>query len=65
MNGSIFTSGEVAAEIGLSRAQFLYRVERGDLPAPTHAVPGRRLFTGEDLERIKRAMAAREAKEKQ
>jgi len=63
MNAMFFTSGEVADAIGLPRSQFLYRVERGDLPAPSHAVPGRRLFTAEDVEQIKRLLKAREVAE--
>jgi hypothetical protein len=59
-----FSSGEVATAVGLSRWKFLYRVERGDLPGPTHTVAGRRLFSAEDVEQIKQAMKAREAKER-
>ena len=64
MNNQFLTSGEVADAIGLPRSRFLYLVEHGDLPGPTHAVPGRRLFTSEDMEHIKRVLTSREAKEK-
>ena len=58
----LFSSGEVADAVGLSRWKFLYHVERGDLPGPTHTIAGRRLFTTEDVENIKRAWAAHRAK---
>ncbi len=64
MNCQFFTSGEVADNVGLPRAKFLYLVERGDLPAPSHAVPGRRLFTAEEVENIRRIVEARQATEK-
>ena len=42
MNGTdFFSSGEVADTVGLSRWKFLYHVERGDLPGPTHTIAGR------------------------
>ncbi len=63
MNNQFFTSGEVADTVGLSRSRFLYLLEAGVLPGPTHAVPGRRLFTNEDVEQIKRVLKAREATE--
>jgi DNA-binding transcriptional MerR regulator len=63
MDVPLLTSGQVADAIGLSRSRFLYLVEHGDLPAPSHAVPGRRLFTNDDLENIKRVVAARQAEE--
>jgi predicted DNA-binding transcriptional regulator AlpA len=65
MNHQFLTSGEVADAVGLSRSRFLYLLEAGDVPGPTHTVPGRRLFTSEDVDRIKRAMAARQAKEEE
>ena len=64
MNGTdFFSSGEVADTVGLSRWKFLYHVERGDLPGPTHTVAGRRLFTAADVENVKRAWAAHRAKD--
>ena len=55
----LFTSGGVAAEAGVPRWQFLYLLERGEIPGPSLEVPGRRLFTQEDVARIKQALAAR------
>jgi DNA-binding transcriptional MerR regulator len=64
MNGTeFFSSGEVADTVGISRWKFLYHVERGDLPGPTHTVAGRRLFTAEDIEQIRQAWQARKAQE--
>jgi hypothetical protein len=65
MTCQFLTSGEIADAVGLPRSRFLYLVEHGDLPGPTHAVPGRRLFTVEDLEHIKRVLTSRQAKEKE
>lgn len=64
MNGTdFFSSGEVADALGLSRWKFLYHVDRGDLPGASLTVSGRRLFSSEQVENIKRAWAARQAKE--
>ena len=65
MNCQFLTSGEVADAVGLPRSRFLYLVEHGDLPGPTHAVPGRRLFTADNVECIKRVLKSREAKAKE
>ena len=65
MNKQFFASGEVADEVGLSRWKFLYHVERGDLPGPTHTIAGRRLFTNQDIDNIKRAWANYQAKEEE
>jgi DNA-binding transcriptional MerR regulator len=59
MQNELLTSGEVAALVGLSRAHLLYLVERGDVPEPTYVVPGRRLFTANDVESIKRCLRKR------
>jgi hypothetical protein len=37
----------------------LYLIERGELPGPSHTVPGRRLFTPEDEQRIHAALEAK------
>ena len=63
MNGQFYTSGEIADVVGLPRSRFLYLIERGTLPAPSHAVPGRRLFTANDLAHIQRALASRNSTE--
>jgi DNA-binding transcriptional MerR regulator len=51
------TIGAVATELGLPRWQLAYRIERGDLPGPSAQVPGRRLFSAADIERLRAALA--------
>ena len=46
------TSGAVAKRLQISRAQLLYLIEKGDLPEPSSQVPGRRLFTEENIKEI-------------
>jgi DNA-binding transcriptional MerR regulator len=53
------TIGPVAAELGIPRWRLAYLIERGDLPAPSAQVPGRRLFTDEDVERLRDALSRR------
>ena len=55
-----FTTGEVAARLGMPRWKLAYLVERGALPGPHVQVPGRRLFTPEDVDRIRRELAKRD-----
>ena len=57
----LFSSGDVARRVDLPRWRLLYLVERGDLPGPTFAVPGRRLFTERDIQMIAEALAQRRA----
>ena len=59
MSKPLLASGEVAAEVGLPRWQLLYLIERGTLPGPSYEVPGRRLFTPDDIERLKGAIKKR------
>ena len=58
-----YTSGEIAETVGIPRSRFLYLVESGNLPAPSHAVPGRRLFTAGDLARIQQVLRSREGRD--
>jgi DNA-binding transcriptional MerR regulator len=51
------TIGTVAIEVGVPRWKLAYYVERGMVPGPSLQVPGRRLFTMEDVERIREALA--------
>jgi hypothetical protein len=55
------TLGPVAARVGMPRWQLAYLIERGDVPGPSLQVPGRRLFTEADVERIVQALAKRRA----
>jgi DNA-binding transcriptional MerR regulator len=53
------TIGPVATEVGIPRWRLAYFIERGDVPGPSAQVPGRRLFSDEDVARIRRALAER------
>jgi hypothetical protein len=53
------TIGAVADLLTMPRWRLAYLVERGDLPGPSLQVPGRRLFTDEDVEKIRAALATR------
>ena len=55
---ALFTSGTVARQLDLPRWQLLYLIERGQLPGPTFEVPGRKLFTEQDVEQIRKSLAA-------
>ena len=53
------TIGAVAEELEMPRWRLAYLIERGDVPGPSLKIPGRRLFTEKDVERIRRALSAR------
>jgi len=53
------TIGAVAAELGVPRWRLAYLIERGDVPGPSLHVPGRRLFTEADVEKIRLALVKR------
>ena len=55
----LHTSGAVSDRVRLARWRLLYLIERGVLPAPTFQVPGRRLFTDDDIRRIEAVLATR------
>jgi hypothetical protein len=59
MMKNLFTSGEAASQVGEPRWRLLYLIEKGVLPGPSLQVPGRRLFTTEDIEKIARALGKR------
>jgi DNA-binding transcriptional MerR regulator len=52
--------GAVAARLGIPRWRLAYLIERGDVPGPSFQVPGRRLFSEEDIERIIQALEAKQ-----
>jgi len=58
--GPYRTIGAVADDLKIARWRLAYLIERGEVPDATVHVPGRRLFTAEDVERIRRALAKRE-----
>jgi hypothetical protein len=49
----------VSNRLRIARSRLLYLIERGVLPGPTFQVPGRRLFTNEDIQRIEAVMQSR------
>jgi hypothetical protein len=51
------TIGTVAIRLGIPRWRLAYLIERGTLPGPSLQVPGRRLFSEADVERIQQAIA--------
>jgi hypothetical protein len=53
------TLGTVAVRLAVPRWKLAYLIERGDVPGPSLQVPGRRLFTDEDVARISAALALR------
>jgi hypothetical protein len=55
----VFTSGQVAEQVNMPRWRFLYLIEKELLPGPSFQVPGRRLFTGEDVAAIALALENR------
>jgi len=59
MTGPLYTSGDVAPRVGLTRAQLLYLLESEQIPGPSLTVRGRRLFTSDDVDRIARVLAER------
>jgi DNA-binding transcriptional MerR regulator len=54
-----FTIGTVAIEVGVPRWKLADYVERGMVPGPSLQVPGRRLFTEDDISRIREALTLR------
>ena len=49
----MFTTGEVAGRLGVPRWRLQYLVERGVVPGPSQQVPGRRLFSEEDVTNLR------------
>jgi DNA-binding transcriptional MerR regulator len=60
MQGETYqTIGGVATELGIPRWRLAYLIERGTLPDASVRVPGRRLFSEDDVARIRGALAER------
>jgi DNA-binding transcriptional MerR regulator len=53
------TLGIVAERLSVPRWKLAYLIERGDVPGPSLQVPGRRLFSDQDVTRICEALALR------
>lgn len=60
MEDQLYTSGEVAAQLEIPRWRLLYLIEKGEVSQPTLTVPGRRLFTPADIERIRHDLGKRD-----
>ena len=54
-------TGAVAEMLGIPRFRFIAWLDSGKLPEPELKLPGRRLFTAEDVERIREALEAKAA----
>ena len=65
MSVVIFTSGQMAEKIGVTRQHLQYLIETGRVPGPSLHVPGRRLFTSDDEHNIVAALAARRQRQRQ
>ena len=59
MDSAFMTIGQVAQEVGVSRWRLAYLIERGEIPPPSAEVPGRRLFSPEDVQKIKVVLQAK------
>ena len=57
---AMHTTGEVARLLGIKRPRLQYLIERGYVPGPSQMVPGRWLFSDEDVEALQKALKARE-----
>jgi DNA-binding transcriptional MerR regulator len=53
----LYTIGQVAQQIGITRSRLAYLVETGQVPQPSASVPGRRLFTTTDIQLLTATMA--------
>lgn len=57
MSANLVGTGKVAKMIDLPRHRLIWLLDTGRVPEPEFKVPGRRLFTTKDIERIRQAMA--------
>jgi DNA-binding transcriptional MerR regulator len=53
------TIGAVAERLTVPRWKLAYLIDRGDVPGPSLQVPGRRLFSEDDVGQIRQALAER------
>lgn len=53
------TTGEVAKKLGMPRWRLAYLIDRGDVGGPAVVVPGRRLFSEQDVDRIRQEVSDR------
>ena len=53
---ALYTIGQVAQQIGVSRSRLAYLIETGQAPQPTASVPGRRLFSTSDALKVREVL---------
>jgi hypothetical protein len=53
-----FSISQVAPQVGERPWRLAYLIGRGAIPGPSVQLPGRRVFSAEDVERIRAALAA-------
>jgi hypothetical protein len=58
MNGELYGTRDVARMVRLSSRSLLYRLSKGDVPEASYRVSGRRVFTEDDVRRIRAELAA-------
>lgn len=51
-----FGTGEAARQVQVPRWKLIYLLERGAIPGPSIELPGRRLFSAADIDRIREAL---------
>lgn len=59
MASDFYGIGQVAERVGLTRSKLIYLVERGELPGASYEIPGRRLFSEDDIQRIAKSLNER------
>ena len=52
----LYTIGQVAQQVGVSRSRLAYLVETGQVPQHSASVPGRRLFSNSDIQKVANAL---------
>lgn len=57
------TIGQVADRLGIPRWRLAYLIERRAVPGPSSKVPGRRLFSSEDVAAVQAGLAKLESPE--
>jgi DNA-binding transcriptional MerR regulator len=54
---SLVGTGTAAEVLGIKRHRLIALIDVGKLPEPTVRVPGRRLFSSEDIEAVRKALS--------
>lgn len=61
MTERLFSTGSVARDLGIPKARLIYLLDSGHLPDAATRVGGRRLFTAEEVIRIREALQQRDS----